>query len=89
MAGEEERDENGSEKYRHEESCGRTANTKGYFSKQLMPWVDCSLGGKRGRDSTAAIRGSLKLTISVHRGKEIYVLYGELVMLVEVDICVM
>lgn len=54
-----------------------------------MPWVDCSLGGKRGRDSTAAIRGSLKLTISVHQGKEMYVLYGELVMLVEVGICLM
>jgi len=38
-------------------------NTKGYVTKQLMTWVGYNLGGKRGRDSIAAVKGSLKLTI--------------------------
>lgn len=59
----EERDENGSELYRYKESYGMTANTKGYNTKRLMTRVGYSLGGKRGRGSFAAVRGSLKLTI--------------------------
>lgn len=51
-----------------------------------MPWVDYSLGRKRGRDSTSAIRGCLNLAISIQWGTENYLLCGKLVMLV-VGIC--
>lgn len=71
------------------EGYGRAANTKGYITKQLMTWVDYGLERKRGRDSTGAVRGSLKLTIRLFRGKEIYVLHSQLVMPVVVGICLM
>lgn len=56
------------------EGYGRAANTKGYITKQLMTWVDYGLERKRGRDSTRAVRGSLKLTIrlSTEERKSMY-----------------
>lgn len=38
---------------------------RGILLSELVTWVDCSLGWKRGKDSIAAVRGSLKLIIGL------------------------